>query len=101
MDIGERLPAAPAATRSGDRLTVSAMQTLDKAIGIAMKMECFQPDQLPVLNSLASEFVFLNFWYSSLPAPTWPNRFFVHAATSGGLTDSPSTGQILEGFSFP
>jgi phospholipase C len=38
--------------------------------------------------------------YSSLPGPTWPNRFFIHAATSAGLTDSPSTGQILEGFHF-
>jgi phospholipase C len=63
-------------------------------------MECFQPDQLPVLSALAGEFALFNFWYSSLPGPTWPNRFFIHAATSGGLTDSPSTAQILQGFSF-
>jgi phospholipase C len=63
-------------------------------------MGCFQPDQLPVLSALAQEFAFFNFWYSSLPGPTWPNRFFVHAATSGGLTDSSATAQILEGFSF-
>lgn len=63
-------------------------------------MECFQPDQLPVLSTLAAEFALFNFWYSSLPGPTWPNRFFIHAATSGGLTDSPSSSQILAGFSF-
>ncbi len=25
-----------------------------------------------------------------MPGPTWPNRFFVHAGSSGGLTDSPA-----------
>jgi phospholipase C len=63
-------------------------------------MECFQPDQTPVLSALAAEFAVFNYWHSSLPGPTWPNRFFVHAATSGGLTDSPEKGQILVGFSF-
>jgi len=63
-------------------------------------MECFQPDQMLVMTALARGFALCNYWYSSLPGPTWPNRFFVHAATSGGLTDSPSTDQIVEGFSF-
>jgi phospholipase C len=64
-------------------------------------MECFQPDQVPVLSALAQQFCVCNYWHSSLPGPTWPNRFFIHAATSGGLTDSPDTGQIVAGFSFP
>ncbi|HMK60921.1 MAG TPA: alkaline phosphatase family protein [Dissulfurispiraceae bacterium] len=42
-----------------------------------------------------------NFWHSSLPGPTWPNRFFVHAANPGGLADSPNDGLIIEGFAFP
>ncbi len=29
-----------------------------------------------------------------LPGPTWPNRYFVHAASSGGLDHSPSTEEI-------
>jgi phospholipase C len=33
-------------------------------------------------------------------ALTWPNRFFVLAATSGGLNYCPSTEQIVAGFSF-
>jgi phospholipase C len=53
-----------------------------------------------VLSALAAEFAVFNFWHSSLPGPTWPNRFFIHAATSGGLTDSPTTSQIITGFSF-
>lgn len=63
-------------------------------------MECFQPDQIPVLCALVQQFAVFNFYYSALPGPTWPNRFFIHAATSGGLTDSPNPGQILGGYSF-
>jgi len=63
-------------------------------------MACFDCGQVPYLNSLAQEFALFNFWYSALPGPTWPNRFFVHAGTSGGLTDSPGTEAIVLGFSF-
>jgi phospholipase C len=63
-------------------------------------MECFAPNQVPFLMMLAQEFALFNFWYSSLPGPTWPNRFFVHAATSGGLSDSPGTDAIITGYSF-
>lgn len=78
----------------------SATQAVDDSGDENMVMECFQPDQLPVLTALANEFAMFNFWYSSLPGPTWPNRFFIHAATSGGLSDSPTTAQILAGFKF-
>ena len=63
-------------------------------------MQCFAYGQVPFITSLAQEFALFNFWHSSLPGPTWPNRFFVHAATSGGLTDSPGTDQIVQGYSF-
>jgi phospholipase C len=66
----------------------------------ARVMEYFVRDQLPALYALAAEFAVCNSWHSSLPGPTFPNRFFVHAATSGGLTQSPSEVSILEGFSF-
>ena len=78
----------------------NAVHAVDFSGDERLVMDCFQPDQLPVLSALAREFALFNYWYSSLPGPTWPNRFFIHAATSGGLTDSPSTGQILEGFTF-
>jgi len=67
---------------------------------LPMVMQCFQSDQIPVISTLAQEFALFNYWHSSLPGPTWPNRFFVHAATSGGLTDSPDTDQILGGYDF-
>jgi phospholipase C len=69
-------------------------------------MKCFSPSQLPVLVALAGEFALCDNWHASLPSSTWPNRFFVHAASSGGLDHQPSTTEILQwetvdGFKFP
>jgi phospholipase C len=61
----------------------------------SLVMRCFTPEQVPVITTLAREYAVCDRWFSSLPGPTWPNRFFVHAATSGGLDDSPSTLDIL------
>jgi phospholipase C len=53
-------------------------------------MACFDTaKKLPVIRQLACEFAICDNWYSSLPGPTWPNRFFVHGASSAGWTDSP------------
>lgn len=64
-------------------------------------MQYFPPEKLPVLTMLARQFAVFNYWHASLPGPTWPNRFFVHAATSGGLSDSPKDPDILTGYRFP
>ena len=68
-------------------------------------MKCYGPDQLPVLNALASEFVICDAWFAAVPGPTWPNRFFMMAASAGGLDRTPSNGQVILweaglGFSF-
>jgi phospholipase C len=59
----------------------------------------FTADKLPALNELAGRYVLFDNWFSSVPGPTWPNRFFVHAASSGGLCTSPTalrtTGAII------
>jgi phospholipase C len=55
-------------------------------------MACFDTrKQLPVIHQLACEFAICDNWFSSLPGPTWPNRFFVHGASSAGWSDSPTT----------
>jgi phospholipase C len=54
-------------------------------------MEYFPTAQIPVISTLAKNFAVFNWWFSSLPGPTWPNRYFIHAGTSGGLNYSPST----------
>ncbi len=93
-------PGAAGAPVTMGGFVFSAMQTAGSFADAVRVMEAFQADQLPVLTTLAREFAVLDHWHASVPGPTWPNRFFVHAATSGGLIDSPSTAQILAGFSF-
>jgi phospholipase C len=50
-------------------------------------MKCFAPERLPVLTRLAQQFCVCDHWFSSLPGPTFPNRAFMHAATSLGRVD--------------
>jgi phospholipase C len=45
---------------------------------------------LPVLHTLAQNFAVCDKWFSSMPGPTWPNRFFVHSGTSKGHVKMPS-----------
>src|SRR5204862_6483818 len=51
-------------------------------------MKCMAPCSVPVLTMLAREFAVCDAWYSSVPGPTWPNRFFVPAWTSKGYLDN-------------
>ena len=69
-------------------------------------MGCFTRGQLRAITALADEFVVFDHWHASVPGPTWPNRFFAHCATSGGLSDSPSDAaaagaQIVNTFPMP
>ena len=62
--------------------------------------------QAPALFALASEYALCDNWFASLPGPTWPNRFFVHGASSDGICRSPSFGdiakwEIFKGFKYP
>jgi phospholipase C len=50
-------------------------------------MKCFSPQKLPVLTRLAQEFCVCDRWFASVPGPTFPNRAFMHAATSIGRVD--------------
>lgn len=70
-------------------------------------MLCFNTAaQLPVLCQLAAQFVVCDQWFSSLPGPTWPNRYFLHGASSAGLDHSPTNQEMLDwenldGFRYP
>jgi phospholipase C len=50
-------------------------------------MLCQPPEQVPVLSRLALEFAVFDHWFCSVPGETWPNRNFLHAATSDGETN--------------
>jgi phospholipase C len=63
-------------------------------------MAGFDPGPLPVLSALTAQGAVLNYGYAPLPSPTEPNRFFVHAAAFGGLTQSPDNPQMTGGFDF-
>lgn len=45
---------------------------------------------LPVIHQLAESFLICDHWFSPLPGPTWPNRFFVHSGTCNGHVTMPS-----------
>ena len=58
-------------------------------------MGYYPMDFLPVLHTLAKNFTICDHWFSSVPGPTWPNRFFVHSGTCNGHVSMP------EGFFHP
>ncbi|HEX6376821.1 MAG TPA: alkaline phosphatase family protein [Allosphingosinicella sp.] len=92
---------------TSDSETTKAAPAPPPAKDIGDIMACFAtPDQLPVLWQLATEFAVCDRWHCSLPGPTWPNRFFLHGASSSGLDHSPSNAEIakwetIDGFQYP
>jgi phospholipase C len=55
-------------------------------------MSYFPLDFLPALHALARDFTVCDRWFSSLPGPTWPNRFFALSGTASGRVDMPDDG---------
>ena len=51
----------------------------------------------PSLTALAREFVVCDRWFSSMPGPTEPNRWFVHAGTAGFFDEGPTNTGICRG----
>jgi phospholipase C len=47
----------------------------------------FTPSQLPVTSVLANSFGISDAWFGSCPTQTYPNRFFLNCATSGGYVE--------------
>lgn len=52
-------------------------------------MECFQPDQIPVMTTLAKQFAVFDHWYCSVPSQTYCNRAFWHSSDSAGKVINP------------
>jgi phospholipase C len=61
--------------------------TLDMLSG-RRAMAYYDGDDLPFYYWLASEFSIADHYHSSVPGPTWPNRMYLYAATSFGLTSN-------------
>ena len=49
----------------------------------------YPPGFLPALHPLARHFTICDHWFSSVPGPTWTNRFFLLSGTSAGHVAMP------------
>jgi len=47
-------------------------------------MECWPPEHVPVITSLANNFAMFDEYHASVPGPTDVNRLYLHSATSHG-----------------
>ena len=56
---------------------------------------------LPVLYALADEFALCQQWFCSVLGPTWPNRFYLHSAQSGGRMTNDFPEDLQTGFTWP
>lgn len=55
-------------------------------------MSYYRAGYLPALHSLARQFTVCDRWFSSLPGPTWPNRFMLLTGTAMGRVNMPDDG---------
>ena len=87
-----RRPLRDRPVRPGDRVSADHERRViqnyvdDGATDPDRIMRCFTPEQLPVLTTLAREFAICDQWFSSLPGPTWPNRFSCWPPARAGST---------------
>ncbi|WP_226646828.1 alkaline phosphatase family protein [Microbulbifer variabilis] len=59
-------------------------------------MQCFPPETVPVISTLAKSFAVCDHWFCDVPSGTWSNRSFFHAAGSGGLVLNTPTSKWLK-----
>jgi phospholipase C len=52
-------------------------------------MDCFPPEAVPVMSSLAKNYAVCDRWFSSVPSQTWCNRAFIASGTSTGHVVNP------------
>ncbi|HEY0189892.1 MAG TPA: alkaline phosphatase family protein [Kofleriaceae bacterium] len=58
-------------------------------------MQYLTRNELPVSWALADQYATADRWFCSVMGPTWPNRFYWHTGTSGGLKDNNLPGTNL------
>lgn len=59
-------------------------------------MAYYKRGELPALHALAEHYTICDRWHSSIPGPTWPNRFFALSGTTLGYVDMPEGGKNFE-----
>jgi phospholipase C len=68
--------------RNDGFVRVNAGRGQDEVMGYVVR------DQLPFHYALADNFTVCDRWFSSFMGQTWPNRFYLHATTSGGRREN-------------
>ena len=61
-------------------------------------MDCFGPQSLPVLSTLAQEFAVYDAWFCAVPTQTIPNRSFFHASSRPGSSSTSLITKWLSNF---
>jgi phospholipase C len=89
-------PAGTAATNQGFVKNFQTNMAMPKAHALPGTqasdiMGVYPPEMTPVLSGLARGYAVCDFWFSSAPTETFPNRAFVAMATSQGrLGEAPA-----------
>jgi phospholipase C len=60
-------------------------------------MGYYKREDLPILYALADESVVCEKWFCSVMGPTWPNRIYLHCATSDGMTTNALSPTVMGG----
>ncbi len=81
--FGTPVPPSPAPAPTMDGFVKSYLTQKGTPVGKNV-MHYYTPKQVPVLSGLAQKFAVCDRWFASAPCQTWPNRWFVHAATADG-----------------
>jgi len=89
-------PSCARATNQGFVVNFQNNMTMPKARALPGTqasdiMGTYPPEMVPVLSGLARGYAVCDYWFSSAPTETFPNRAFVAMATSQGrLGDAPA-----------
>lgn len=59
-------------------------------------MECYEPDQISVMATLAKEFAVFDHWHCDVPSQTYTNRAFWHSGTAFGFVNNSPLGKWIE-----
>ncbi|MEO8035603.1 MAG: alkaline phosphatase family protein [Acidobacteriota bacterium] len=51
-------------------------------------MNCFTPNDVPIISALANWYTVCDHWFASVPSQTFANRSYVHAGTSSGYVNN-------------
>lgn len=83
----------PVGTVGVPKMNGFVQNTAEEKKNISNPMSMFTNESAPIISTLAMEFSLFDAFHCDFPGPTYPNRQYVHSATSHGETsDGVPTG---------